>query len=97
MDFTDYLKFVLALVFVLAMMGGLAYILKRLGLDRTGGLTGGLKGNKRRLKIIEVMNIDAKHKAALIQCDDKQHLMLLNANGDTIIESNIKTPAEGTK
>lgn len=85
MDFTDYIKFVAALVFVLSLMGGLAFVLKRLGLDRTGGMT----GKKRRLKIIEVMNIDAKHKAAIIQCDDKQHLMLLNANGDTIIESNI--------
>jgi len=89
MEYTDYLKFLLAFVFVLALMGGLAFILKKLGLDRTGGLV----GSKRRLKIIEVMNIDAKHKAALIQCDDKQHLMLLNANGDTIIESNITPPA----
>ncbi len=88
MDFTDYIKFVAALVFVLSLMGGLAFVLKRLGLDRTGGMT----GKKRRLKIIEVMNIDAKHKAAIIQCDDKQHLMLLNANGDTIIESNITPP-----
>ncbi len=88
MDITDYLKFFAALIFVLAMMGGLAFILKKLGLDRGGSLTNG----KRRLKIIEVMNIDAKHKAALIQCDDKQHLMLLNAQGDTIIESNITPP-----
>ena len=93
MDFTDYIKFVAALILVLAMMGGLALILKKLGLDRAGGITSG----KRRLKIIEIMNIDTKHKAALIQCDDKQHLMLLNANGDTIIESNITPPLADEK
>lgn len=93
MEITDYLKFFAALIFVLGMMAGLAFVLKKLGLDRSGSLTNG----KRRLKIIEVMNIDAKHKAALIQCDDKQHLMLLNANGDTIIESNITPPPADEK
>ena len=74
MEYTDYLKFFAALIFVLAMMGGLAFVLKKLGLGHGGGINTG----KRRLKLIEVMNIDPKNKAAIIECDDNQHLVLLN-------------------
>ena len=89
MDITDYFKFFAALIFVLAMMGGLAFALKKLGL---AGVGGGLMTGKRRLKTIEMINIDAKNKAAIIECDDKQHLVLLNAGNASIIESNIKPP-----
>ena len=92
MDYTDYLKFIAALILVLSMMGGLAFILKKLGLDRGGNLMSG----KRRLKLVEILSLDTKNKVALIQCDDKQHLVLLNINGTSIIDNNITPPASTT-
>jgi flagellar protein FliO/FliZ len=86
MDYTDYLKFFAALVFVLAMMGGLAFLLKKLGLDQHGGYS----RRAKRLKVIEVLPIDSKRKAALIQRDGKQHLVLLGANSETVIETDIE-------
>ena len=90
MDYTDYIKFVAALILVLGMMGGLAFVLKKLGFGHGSGINTG----KRRMKLIEVLNIDTKNKAAIIECDDNQHLVLLNANNASIIESDIKKPAE---
>ena len=86
MDIQDYLKFLFALIFVLSLMGGLAYILKRAGYGQ-GGM---VSGKKRRLKIIETLPIDAKHKAVLIGCDNKEHLVLLNVNGDTVVKTDIE-------
>lgn len=86
MDYQDYLKFFFALILVLSMMGGLAYVLKRLGYGQHG--LGHAKN--KRMKVIEIMPIDAKHKAVLFQRDDTQHLVLFGANGDTVIETNIK-------
>lgn len=93
MEMNDYLKFVFALLFVLSLMGGLAYILKRLGIGHGSVMAGA----KRRLKIIETLPIDARHKAVLIQRDDTQHLVVLNNSGDTVIETNIKKPEDDKK
>ena len=86
MDYMDYLKFFAALVFVLALMGGLAFILKRLGYGHTT-----LQGNReKRLKLLEVLPLDARRKAVLLQCDEKQHLVILAPTGDTVIDNNVK-------
>ncbi len=90
MNYQDYLKFLFAFIFVLSLMGGLGYILKRFGLGQGNVMT----GHNKRLKIIEIKPIDSKHKAVLLQRDDTQHLVLFGTNGDTVIETNIKPPKE---
>jgi len=90
MGWPDYLKFFLALIFVLSMMGGLALLLKKLGFDRSGTFAGG----KKRLKVIEMLPIGAKHKSVLIQQDDKQHLLLLGPSGDVVIKTDIDAPLD---
>lgn len=96
MDYQDYLKFFFALIFVLALMGGLAYILKRLGLSQDGLSTIG-KNKDKRLKIVESLALDTRRKAVLIQRDDQEHLVLLSASGETVVETNIKAPKEVKK
>ena len=88
MDYSDYIKFFAALVFVLCLMGGLAFILKKLGLGH-GQM---ISPAKKRLKIVEILPIDARRKAVLLQRDDTQHLVVLGGSGETVIESNIKVP-----
>jgi flagellar protein FliO/FliZ len=92
MELADYLKFFFALLFVLSLMGGLALIMKRLGLGH-GNM---ISGSKRRLKIIEMLPIDSRHKAVLIQRDNTEHLVVLSNSGDTVIETNIKKPQENS-
>lgn len=85
MDPTDYLKFFAALVFVLSLMGGLAFVLKRMGLDRAG-LTG--RGNKR-LGVEEILPLDARRKLVMIRRDDVRHLVILGPSGETVVEMGI--------
>lgn len=93
MDYYSYLKFLAALIFVLSLMGGLAYIMKRLGWG-SGGI---ISPNKKRLKTVEILPLDARRKAVLIQRDDTQHLVLLGPSGETVIETNIQMPKEAPK
>lgn len=86
MEATDYIRFFAALVLVLGMMGGLALILKRLGL----GNVGVLPADKRRLKIVEILPLDARRKALILRRDDKEHLVILGSNGETVVETNIE-------
>jgi flagellar protein FliO/FliZ len=86
MDMYYYLKFIAALIFVLALMGGLAYVLKRLGYGQ-GAM---LSTAKKRLKIIEILPLDGRRKAVILQRDDKQHLVLLGVSGETVVETDIQ-------
>jgi flagellar protein FliO/FliZ len=90
MDYQDYLKFFAALIFVLSLMGGLAFVLKRLGMGQSGMIS----PTKKRLKIIEILPIDARRKAVLLQRDQTQHLVLLGPSGETVVETDIQAPSE---
>lgn len=85
----DFLKFVAALAFVLALMGGLALVLKRLNLGQTQ-----LSPTKKRLKTLEILPLDARRKLVLLQRDNIQHLVILGPSGETVIESGIIAPHE---
>ena len=87
MDAAEVIKMFAALVFVLALMGGLALLLKKLGLQGRSLSTG-----PRRLKILETLPLDARRRLVLIERDDTQHLVILGASGETLIESNISSP-----
>lgn len=89
MGIEDYIKFLAALIFVLSLMGGLAFVLKKLGLSQNA--LGG--GKNKRLKISEVLPIDARRKLVLIRQDDKEHLVLLGSSGDTVIKTDINPAA----
>ena len=81
---TDYLKYALALVFVLSLIGLVAVIARRVGF----GLSTTVHGKRqRRLGIIESMNVDGKRKLVLIKRDNTEHLILLGADSDLLIES----------
>jgi len=85
-DTPQILKMLAALTFVIALMGGLSLILKKIGMPGTPNTP----GNKRRLKIVESLTLDARRRAVLIQCDSKQHLVILGSNGETVVKTDIE-------
>lgn len=89
MDSGFYLRFVLALAFVLGLIGLLAWAVRRLGLTGRLASTG---GRERRLEIVEVRPLDAKRRLVLLRRDSVEHLVLTGATGDLLIESGIPAP-----
>lgn len=85
MDPVNYIKFAAAFILVLGLMGGLALILKRLNL----GQAGMLPQDKRRLKIVEILALDARRRAVLLVRDNVEHLVILGPAGETVVETNI--------
>jgi flagellar protein FliO/FliZ len=92
MTFDTGLQFFIALCVVLALMGLLAIILKKINTMQSG-----LTGKSNRLKIVEQRMIDPKTKTAIIRCDDKDHLVLISQNGNTVIKADITPPKEPLK
>lgn len=92
MDPADYAQFVLALIFVLGLIGLAALMLRRFG---PGALS--LPRNRtgaRRLSVVEALPIDPRRRLLLIRRDGVEHLLLLGPNGDRIVESDIEAPEE---
>ena len=89
MDFSTYFRFLIALIFVLALIGVLAWAARRYGVLR--GTVRPANG-KRRLQVVEVANIDARRKLLLLRRDGTEHLVLLGQTTDLLIESGITEP-----
>ena len=87
----DFVRMLFALALVVALMGGLAMILKHFGL--TGERP--LKVNSKRLMLVERLQLDARRQLVLIQRDDTQHLVILGHNGETLVETDIPQLEKG--
>ncbi len=82
MDVLDYLKFLAALVFVLALIGALAYFARRHGL---GGMVAPIRARDRRLFLIESLAIDPRHRLVLVRRDTVEYVLLIG-NTNMVIE-----------
>ena len=89
MDLDIYFRFLLALLLVLALIAALTWAARRFGI---GGHLVPNTGKSPRLKIVEVKTLDPRHKLVLIRRDDREHLVLLGAGQDLLLESGIEAP-----
>lgn len=90
MDLFEFLRALASLAFVLALIGGGYWLLKRSGLRIAGApLSSG------RLGVIEVRALDARRKLVLIRRDDKEHLLLLGPAAEIVVEAGIAAPSKG--
>lgn len=85
MDAGDYTRFILALLFVLGLIGLLAAGVRRFGLGLPQ--TPIRRGQEKRLGLVEVMPIDAKRRLVLFKRDDVEHLVILGPNAEILVET----------
>ncbi|MEM9684619.1 MAG: hypothetical protein AAF942_15205 [Pseudomonadota bacterium] len=88
----EYVRFLLALLLVLGLIGLFAYLLRRFGVGAvriSPAFRAKGKGAERRLAVVEVATVDARRRLVLLRRDDVEHLVLLGHNNDLLIESNI--------
>lgn len=83
----QYLKFIFALIFVLALMLVLSWLVKRFG---AGHMNISPRNGDRRVRLVEQVVLDPRRRLVLVQRDNQQHLILLGANGETVIETGIR-------
>lgn len=84
-DPTQYLRYAAAFVFVLALIGALAFAARAFGF-----LAQQRRPGERRLSIIESLLIDARRRLILIRRDDREYLVLLSPHGDQILDDRIE-------
>lgn len=82
MDYTTYIRFVVALVFVLALIGAATWLVRRLGL---GARTPRGGGRVRRLALVEVLPVDSRRRLVLVRRDGDEHLLLIGGANDLVV------------
>ena len=99
MDAINLLRYLVALMFVLALAGA-ALLIKRYG-SNPAAFKDGFKGklgkwnfmaSERRLAIVETLMIGPRQRLFIVRRDDIEHLVLSGPDGVTVIEANIPAP-----
>jgi flagellar protein FliO/FliZ len=70
-------------------------LLRRFGLGAvriSPAFRGKGRGAAPRLAVVEVAVVDARHRLVLVRRDDTEHLVLIGATSDLLIESGIPAP-----
>jgi flagellar protein FliO/FliZ len=86
MDLGLYLRFILALGFVLALIGAIAWLARRFGLL---GRLAPHTGKSRRLSVVEVMTLDARNRLVLLRRDATEYLILMGPSANLLVEGGI--------
>jgi len=98
MEFTTYIRFAVALLLVLGLIAGIAWLVKRFGLSGRIAPGSGTPAKNRRLSVVEACPVDAKRRLVLVRRDNTEHLILLTANGSgVIVERDIVDRSRGNK
>lgn len=80
-------KFFIAFVLVLALIGGVAWLLRRFGGSALSSVAG--RGRQARLGVIETTAVDSRRRLVLVRRDNVEHLIMLGGPSDLVVEANI--------
>lgn len=88
MTLFEIARLLFALIAVIGMIGLAAFAAKRMGLAGANGFQ-----RARRLQLVETLAFDQRRRAAILRCDGREHLIVLDASSVTVIDADIPAPA----
>jgi hypothetical protein len=81
------LRFFIAFVVVLALIGATAFVVRRFGGDRLGAASS--RGRQPRLAVVDAASVDGRRRLILIRRDNVEHLLMIGGPTDVVVEPNI--------
>ncbi len=79
----DYFRVIFGLVAVIGLIGVAALIARKAGVVSLPAAV----GRRRRLAIAESLPLDARRRLMIVRCDNREHLIVLGAQTETVIDS----------
>jgi hypothetical protein len=89
------LRFSLAFLIVLGIIGLVAWAGRRFGAARLGGA--GARGRQPRLGVTDIASVDARRRLILIRRDNVEHLVMIGGPTDVVVEANIVRTAVASR
>ena len=86
MELSAFFQAIGALIFVLALIGLTALIMRKYGQSALMGIRA---GKARRLTIEEILPVDQKSRLVLIKRDNIEHLLLFRGENAQVVEAGI--------
>jgi len=80
-------RFFLAFLIVLGLIGATAWAVRRFGAGRLGG--GSARGRQPRLAVVDYASVDGRRRLVLVRRDNIEHLMMIGGPTDVVVEANI--------
>lgn len=87
MEYIDLLRYLGALLLVLALVGGAALVARRFGVP---GVTRAM--GEKRLMVVETLMLGPRQRLFILRRDDVEHLILTGPDGARVIESGFRGP-----
>jgi hypothetical protein len=88
-------RFFLAFLIVLGLIGGTAWAVRRFGAGRLGAAA--MRGRQPRLAVIDYASVDARRRLILVRRDNVEHLLMIGGPSDVVVEANIVRAAAATR
>ena len=88
-------RFFLAFLIVLGLIGAAAWAVRRFGAGRQGGA--GTRGRQPRLAVVDYASVDSRRRLILVRRDNIEHLVLIGGPTDVVVEANIVRDAPATR
>jgi flagellar protein FliO/FliZ len=88
-------RFFFAFLFVLGLIGAIAWAVRRFGAERLGAATA--RGRQPRLAVIDAAAVDGRRRLILIRRDNVEHLLMIGGPTDVVIEPNIVRAVAATR
>jgi len=80
-------RFFLAFLIVLGLIGLTAWAVRRFGAGRLGGASA--RGRQPRLAVIDYASVDGRRRLILVRRDNVEHLLMIGGPTDVVVEPNI--------
>jgi flagellar protein FliO/FliZ len=87
-------RFFLAFLIVLGLIGAAAWAVRRFGSSRIGGTA---RGRLPRLAVIDYASVDARRRLILVRRDNVEHLVMIGGPTDVVVEANIVRAVAATR
>ena len=87
-------RFFLAFLIVLGLIGVAAWAVRRFGSARLGGA---VRGRQPRLAVIDYASVDARRRLILVRRDNVEHLVMIGGPTDVVVEPNIVRAMAATR
>jgi len=82
------LKFVIAFVLVMALIGLTAWLIRQFSSARPNSATGA-RNRQPRLAVLDSAVVDARRRLVLIRRDNVEHLLMIGGPTDVVVEANV--------
>lgn len=90
-EWLDWARALFALIATLALILGVAWGARRLGMLQASGQA------PRRMRVSESLMIDPRRRLVIVRCDDREHLILCGPGGDVVVSAMAAKLEEGAQ